>query len=52
MTMTMTPEEIFRNNPRVADFVPEDRFDAKNFDKVYCGFYNAASKRMAHMRVL
>ncbi len=45
-------EEIFRNNPRVADFVPEDRFDAKNFDKVYCGFYNAASKRMAHMRVL
>ena len=44
-------EEIFRNNPRVFDFVDMDSFDEKNYDEVYCGFYNAATKSMMHLNV-
>jgi predicted AlkP superfamily phosphohydrolase/phosphomutase len=45
-------EEIFRNNPRVSDFIPIDNFDARNFDEVYCGFFNNANKQMNHIRVI
>jgi len=44
-------EEIFRNNPRVSDFVPIENFDAEQFDEVYCGFYNETTKLMKHIRV-
>ena len=44
-------EEIFRNNPRVFDFVDIDSFDGENYNEVYCGFYNGATKRMTHLRV-
>jgi len=44
-------EEIFRNNPRVFDFVSYRKFDASDFDEVFCGFYNKASKQMNHIRV-
>ena len=44
-------EEIFRNNPRVYNFLPIENFDARKFDEVYCGFYNAATKLMKHIRV-
>jgi succinate dehydrogenase flavin-adding protein (antitoxin of CptAB toxin-antitoxin module) len=45
-------EEIFRNNPRVSGFVSIDNFDVRNFDEVYCGFFNKASNQMYHIRVI
>lgn len=45
-------EEMFRNNPRVSNFLSHDMFNPEDFEKIYCGFYNASSKHMAHVRVL
>jgi len=45
-------EEIFRNNPRVSDFVPIEKINAKDFDEVYCGFFNKATSQMSHIRVI
>jgi hypothetical protein len=44
-------EEIFRNNPRVSDFLPFEQFDATMFEEIYCGFYNETTKLMKHIRV-
>jgi len=44
-------EEIFRNNPRVSDFLPIEKFNASNYDEVYCGFFNRASNKMSHIKV-
>ena len=44
-------EEIFRNNPRVFDFIAIEHFNADGFDEVYCGFYNETTKLMRHIRV-
>jgi len=45
-------EEIFRNNPRVSDFVPIEKINHKDFDEVYCGFFNKATSQMSHIRVI
>lgn len=44
-------EEIYRNNPRVTDFVAFDHFSSEDFDEVYCGFYNEASGAIDHFKV-
>lgn len=44
-------EEIFRNNPRVSDFVSLECFNADSFDEVYCGFYNETTGLMKHIRI-
>ena len=44
-------KEIFINNPRVISFVPYDSFHAEDFDEVYCGIYNEATKEMKHTRI-
>lgn len=44
-------EEIFRNNPRVSDFLPFERFDEKAFAEVYAGFCNETTGAMNHIRV-
>lgn len=43
--------EIFLGNPRVACFIPFEKYDAKLFDKVYCGIYDENSKLMRHMKI-
>ena len=44
-------EEIFKNNPRLYDFVDIGCFEIVNYDEVYCGFFNEATNQMWHSRV-
>lgn len=44
-------EEIFRNNPRVSEFVDLKDYNASLFDEVYCGFYNATTNKMCHVKI-
>lgn len=44
-------EEIFRNNPRVTDFLPFQQFQPERFDEVYCGFYNETTGLCGHIKV-
>lgn len=47
----MKYEEIFRNNPRVANFIPFGSFQITEFDEAYCGYYNEAAKTINHIRI-
>lgn len=44
-------KEIFLHNPRVTSFVSYDGFCPENFDEIYCGMYNDATKEIKHMRI-
>lgn len=44
-------EEIFRNNPRVTNFLPFEQFHPESFDEIYCGFYNETTGSISHIRV-
>lgn len=44
-------EELYRNNPRVSDYITADRFSQDNFDEVYCGFYNQTTGLMSHIKI-
>lgn len=43
--------DIFLGNPRIAGFIPFDEFDSALFDEVYCGFYNADTNLMKHIKI-
>lgn len=44
-------KEIFLHNPRVFAFVSYENFHSEEYDEVYCGMHNEATKEMKHMRI-
>lgn len=44
-------EEIYRNNPRVDNFVGFEEFCADDYDEIYTGYHNTVTGKMMHIQV-
>jgi len=43
--------EIFLNNPRVERFIPFEQFHYKEYEEVFCAFFNKDSGEMGHIKI-